>query len=365
MGMAQRHHFGIRGELRSTGSATLYVADEGNQVVRRITPLGTATTFAGRVPQGIFNPCAGSADGGGFAARFNRPHALVADAAGNVYIADTENHTVRKMSPTGTVTTLAGSPGSAGNSDGVGANARFSRPEGITVDGTGNVFLADTGNRTIRKITPAGVVTTLPGTQGLLSSSLTSDTAGNVYAQDLFNASIRKIAPDGTVSTLASGLGLSAGDPIPGGIAADSAGNVYVAHQKYDPSGGFKGNYYFVIGKVTAAGVYSQLAGDPAAPKQFSNPQGLAVDKTGNVYVAEPGNYSILRITPSGTVTTIAGQPSWAMTIDGQPGTVGTKLGPFPGSLTFPSGLAVVGDSADAKLLVVDMDAILSATLSP
>lgn len=340
-----------RGIAMNTGGV-LNVADEGNQVIRKVTADGVVTTLAGRVPQALFDTCAGSADGSRFAARFNLPRAIAVDASGNVFVADTGNHTVRKLSATGTVTTLAGSPGLAGNDDGIGNSARFSGPLGIAVDTAGNVYVADTGNHLIRKITPVGVVTTVAGTQGLTSTSLTIDGAGNIYASDRDNASIRKIAPDGTISTLARGSGA-------GNIAADSTGNVYVTTQRFVPSG--FGAYYDVVSKVTPQGVVSVLAGGVATPTLFRSLAGIAVDKSGNVYVADSGYYSIFRISASGTVTTLAGQPY----AGGQPGTVGTKLGPFPGSLTFPSGLALIGSGADSRLLAVDMDAILAVTLSP
>jgi sugar lactone lactonase YvrE len=229
--------------------------------------------------------------------------------------------------------------------------------KGIEVDAAGNVYVADFGS--IRKITPVGVVTSVAGTRGLSSESLTIDGAGNIYAVDRNNAAIRKIAPDGTISTLATGFVAGAGDGIPGNIASDSTGNVYITNQRFDPSG--FGAYYYVVSKVTPQGVVSVLAGSAATPTLFRTLQGIAVDKSGIVYVADSGNHSIFRITASGTVTTLAGQPN----VGGQPGTVGTKLGPFPGSLTFPSGLAVIVSGVDSKLLAVDMDAIMAVTLSP
>ena len=133
----------------------LYVADEGNSNIRKITSAGIVSTLAGAAGQ------TGSADGTGSAARFAAPRALAADAAGNVYVADTDNHTIRKITPAGVVTTLAGKPGETGNVNGMGAAARFSEPRSVAVDAAGNVFVADTGNSAIRQIAPDGAVTTI------------------------------------------------------------------------------------------------------------------------------------------------------------------------------------------------------------
>jgi streptogramin lyase len=131
------------------------VADEGNSNIRKITPAGVVSTLAGAAGQ------SGSADGTGPVARFAAPRGLAADAAGNVYVADTDNHTIRKITPAGVVTTLAGKPGESGNTDGAGAAARFSEPRSVAVDAAGNVFVADSGNGSLRQITPDGVVSTI------------------------------------------------------------------------------------------------------------------------------------------------------------------------------------------------------------
>lgn len=133
----------------------IYVADFGSHTLRKVTSSGVVTTFAGTAGT------SGSVDGTGTAARFNKPSGLALDTAGNLYVADTGNSTVRKVSPAGVVTTLAGLSAIAGLKDGTGALAWFNEPEGVTADASGNLYLADTGNAVIRKITSAGVVTTL------------------------------------------------------------------------------------------------------------------------------------------------------------------------------------------------------------
>ena len=189
----------------------VYVADTANHTIRKITPGGVVSTLAGLAG----NP--GSADGTGSAARFNQPQGVAVDGAGNVYVADTGNHTIRKITPGGAVSTLAGLAGSSGSANGTGSGARFYEPEGVAVDSAGNVYVADTWNHTIRKITPGGVVTTLAGrpatsaaptatgsgAQFYQPQGVAVDSAGNVYVADTGNQTIRKIRPAAVVTTLA------------------------------------------------------------------------------------------------------------------------------------------------------------------
>jgi streptogramin lyase len=133
------------------------VADTANNTIRMITPAGVVSTWAGTAGQ------SGSANGTGSNARLDHPQGITVDSAGNVYVADTANNTIRKITPVGLVSTLAGAAGQSGKTDGTGSNARFNHPQAITVDGRGNLYVADTGNQTIRKVTPTGVVSTLIG----------------------------------------------------------------------------------------------------------------------------------------------------------------------------------------------------------
>ena len=174
------------------------------------------------------------------------------DAAGNLYVADTDNDAIRKITPAGVVTTLAGTAGSSGHSDGKGAAAQFLAPEGVAVDGAGNVYVADTENSVIRKITPDGMVTTLAGKWPYVGpndgvgadatfdtpEAIAADAAGNVYVADTDDFIIRKITPAGVVTTLAGkgrtpgisdGAGITARFDTPTGIAVDSAGRTVTA----------------------------------------------------------------------------------------------------------------------------------------
>src|SRR5947208_1580651 len=227
-------------------NGNVYVGDQFNYTIRKVTPAGEVTTLAGLT--GSY----GSADGTGSDARFDDPWGVAVDSAGNVYIADSGNYTIRKVTPAGVVTTLAGQAGSSGSADGTGGAARFYILSAVAVDSLDNVYVADLGNNTIQKVTPAGVVTTLAGLGGLYGSadatgsaarfrgpaSVAVDTNRNVYVADQVNHTIRKVTPAGVVTTLAgqagssgsaNGTGSAARFNSPTGVTVDSAGNVYVA----------------------------------------------------------------------------------------------------------------------------------------
>jgi sugar lactone lactonase YvrE len=223
-------------------SGNVYVGDITNHRVRKITSSGVVSTLAGS------GSVEGYADGVGEEARFGTPRGVAVDGAGNVYVADETNNCIRKITPDGVVTTLAGSttPGSA---DGTGRAAQFLYPNGVAVDALGNVYVADTGNHRIRKITPGGVVSTLAGsTEGIADGvgltaqfkgplGVAADAAGNIYVTQYGNSLIRKITPGGVVNTLAGngtagsadGPGSAAQFSGPRGITVDALGNVYVA----------------------------------------------------------------------------------------------------------------------------------------
>ena len=336
-------------------AGNIYVADFGNQVIRKISPANVVTTLAGNASiTNQWGPIGGFADGTGRAARFFNPSGVAVDSAGNVFVADTYNYIIRKVTPAGVVTTLAGSPGTYGSADGTGSAARFKNPSGLTVDSNGNIYVADTGNFTIRKVTPAGVVTTLAGSTGAGGSidgtgsvarffeptGVSVDSAGNVYVADYGNSTIRKVTPAGMVSTLvgspgvfggADGMGSAAQLNLPRGVAVDNAGNVYVADSRNN-----------TLRKVTPVGLVTTLAGSAGgignvdgtgSAARFDQPNSVAVDSVGNAYVADTDNNAIRKVTAMGVVTTLAGGV-WGVA-DG----TGKSAG-----FDFPSGIAV--DSA-------------------
>ena len=224
------------------GDGNVLVADSDHHRIRKISPNGVVTTLAGSGEEDF-------ADGIGTAASFSSPCGVAVDGDGNVLVADYGNHRIRKISPNGVVTTLAGS-GEGDFADGIGAAASFSSPFGVAVDGDGNVLVADSMNHRIRKISPNGVVTTLAGSgegdfaDGIgTAASFNSpcgvavDGDGNVLVADSMNHRIRKISPNGVVTTLAGsgegdfadGIGTAASFSSPHGVAVDGDGNVLVA----------------------------------------------------------------------------------------------------------------------------------------
>ena len=348
------------GGVAADSAGNVYVADTRNHTIRKITSSGVVSTLAGN-PAWASGP--GSADGTGAAASFNFPNGIAADSVGNLYVADTNNHTIRKITPAGVVSTLAGMAGVAGSADGTGAAARFNGPLGVATDSAGNVYVADTRNSTIRKITPAGVVSTLAGKASVTGSvdgtgaaasfnglsGIATDNAGNAYVADLGNNTIRKITPQGVVSTQAGtagtigsadGTGVAASFNAPSGVAVDGSGNVYVTD---------KGNS--TIRKITPAGVVSTLAGTAGvtgsadgtgAAASFNFPDGIAIDGAGNLYVADTVNHTIRKITSSGVVSTLAGTAGVAGSADATGSAAGFNA---------PTGIAT--DSA-GNVYVVD-----------
>jgi sugar lactone lactonase YvrE len=343
------------------GAGNLYVADVCT-IRKVVVATGAVTTLAGT------SGTCGTADGVGTAAQFNFPQALAIDGAGNLYIADTMNRTIRKMVvATGAVSTLAGTPGTAGSTDGIGAAALFNEPKGITVDGAGNVYVGDTFNGTIRKLVVAtGVVTTLAGdpkvggsTDGIGAaahfyhpSGITADGAGNLYVADTDNHTIRQVVvATGAVTTLAGTAGMTGSDDGVGAaarffsvyaLALDGAGNLYIGDETIRRLVLAAGAVTTVVGTETHSG----STDGPGAVARFNQPRGVAADAAGNLYVADTINSTIRQVSATGTVRTLAGTPGMAGSTDG----VGAAA-----RFGFPSGVAVDGAG---NLYVSDGNAI-------
>ncbi len=320
--------------VTSDGAGTLFVADWDGQVIRKIdVATGTVTTLAGSPLN------SGSADGTGPAARFNCPAGVASDGAGNLFVTDNLNHTIRKIViATGAVTTFASVPGESGTTDGTGTAARFTSPTGITSDGAGNLYVTD--RHAIRTIVIAtAAVTTLAGASLALGSTdgtgtaarfqapwgMAREGAGNLFVADNQNHTIRKIVvATGEVSTFAGspgqggssdGRGTAARFGYPKGIASDGAGNLFIVDT--GDSSHFGNNTIRKL--VIATGEVTTLAGSPGqsgnrdgtgADARFLDPVGIATDGAGNLFVADTGNYAIRKIvTDDATVSTLAGSP--------------------------------------------------------
>jgi len=351
--------------VASDGAGNIFVADSWNHTIRKVViATGAVTTLAGSPENG------GSTDGTGPDARFYDPSGVASDGAGNLFVADSDNHTIRKVViATGVVTTLAGSPGNRGNTDGTGPDARFGHPSAVASDRAGNLFVADSENCTIRKIVIAtGVVTTLAGSPGNWGntdgtgpdarfghlSGVASDGAGYLFVTDPENCTIRKILiATAAVTTLAGspgnrgktdGTGPDARFGHPSGVASDGAGNLFVNDSEN-----------CTIRKIViATAAVTTLAGSPGnggktdgtgPDARFSGPQGVVSDGAGNLFAADSGNHTIRRVViATAAVTTLAGTPeNW----DSTDGTgASARFG-------YPSGVASDGAG---NLLVADTD---------
>ena len=280
----------------------------------------------------------GSADGTGWDARFALAGGLRTDSQGNIYASDSENYTIRKVTPAGVVTTVAGTPRKSGSTDGPVASALFSGVGGVAVNAEGTLYVADSGNYTIRKI-EGGVVSTLAGVAGTRGEvdgtgssarlydpqNLALDSAGNIYVADGMGFAVRKITPDGVVTTLAGsplvsgssdGTGAAAQFNDITGITVDPSGNIFVADY---------GNN--TVRKVTPAGVVTTVAGlagvtgskdGTGVAASFNGPAGVGSDSSGNIYVSDSGNDLIRVMNPAGFVSTAAGVTLFADDVDGQ-----------------------------------------------
>lgn len=351
------------------GAGSLYVSDSENFTLRKVDVATAAvTTLSGTAPM------SGSTDGPSSAARFKSPQALALDGTGNLYVADSQNSTVRKIVlATGAVTTLAGSTGLTGTTDGIGSAARFFIPYGIAADGAGNVYVADTNNHSIRKLVVAtGTVTTLAGTPGVIGNNngtgtaarfyfpfgLALDGAGNLYVADRNNHAIRKIeigtaivttlAGSPGIAGISDGNGTAARFNYPLGVALDGAGSAYVT----DSTNSTIRKIVLGSGAVTTIAGTATISGTTdgiGSTARFFVPFGIAADGMGNLFVADQRNNTVRRIElGNANVTTLIGVP----------GQRGVRPGPLPALLNRTSGLAA---GPMGELFILSEDAVLLA----
>lgn len=288
----------------------------------------------------------GTMDGAGTAARFNHPRGLAIDGSGNLYVADTSNATIRKITPAGVVTTLAGAAGMRGTVNGRAANARFGNPAAVAVNSQGTVFVAD--NLAIRSITPAGQVDTaytLPIGINVTNGSMTAVAAGGLAIDASGSLFITNDYGSRRVSSGNALLMLEGEDVrndltgtrafIPRGVAADSSGNVYLYDlegkiSKWTPSGPFGAPT--LVGLAGAANTEGAANGTGTAAR-FQQVVALTADPQGNVYAADTVNNLVRKITPAGVVTTVAGTT----------GANVVRTGALPGSLATIRGIVTDG----------------------
>ncbi len=299
----------------------------------------TITTIAGN------GTAAYSGDNGPAAnSQFNLPTGIAVDSAGNIYIADTVNNRVRKIvASNANITTIAGT-GTAGytGDKGQAASAELNRPSGVAVDGSGNLYIADTANHVIRMVTSGGVISTFAGnnqagssgdggaaTSAQLNSptAVAIDSAKNVYIADTGNDTIRLVAPSGNISTIIGTGNLTK----PTALAVDASGVLYLTDPGNNRVLKFTGGRFSVVAGASSPGFSND--GGPAISAQLNNPKGVAVDSAGNLYIADTNNCRIRKITPDGTINTIAGSGTIGYTGDSGPATAA--------ALAFPYGLAV------------------------
>ena len=323
------------------GAGNLYIADGGNHRIRKVNSAGVISTVAGSGAQGF-----GGDGGAATAALLNFPIDVAPDALGNLYIAEWVNNRIRKVDSDGNISTVAG-------------REQLSNPQGVAPDGAGNLYIADTGNHRIHKVDSAGVISTVAGsgTAGFSGDSsaataaqlntpadVAPDGAGNLYITDRGNERIRKVDSAGVISTVAgSGTAGFSGDGgaataaqlnEPYGVALDGAGNLYIAEWNNNR-----------IRKVNSAGVISTVAGTgtagfsgdggAATAAQLSNPQDVALDAAGNLYIADVNNNRIRKVNSAGVISTVAGTGTAGFSGDGGAAT--------SAQLHWPRGVALDG----------------------
>ncbi|NQT69847.1 MAG: tandem-95 repeat protein [Desulfobacteraceae bacterium] len=283
-------------------AGNIYIADLGNQRIRKVDTSGIITTVAGISPGGYNGDNIPAVD-----AKLSSPEAVAVDNAGNIYIADHGNQRIRKVDTSGIITTVAGNGSRGYNGDNISAvDAMLNYPEGVAVDNAGNIYIGDESNDRIRKVDTSGVITTvagngspgyngdnIPAVDARLNSprNLAVDNAGNLYIVDIYNWRIRKVDTSGIITTVGTGL------QYPSGVAVDSTGNIYIADTDH-----------FRIRKVDTSGVITTVAGNgssgyggdsgPPTDAMFYFPKGVAVDSAGDFYIADAYNHRIRKVAP-------------------------------------------------------------------
>ncbi len=325
--------------LAADSAGNVYLADTGNHRIRKIAPDGIITTTAGDG-----GDCCFSGDGGSaIDAQLYTPAGVAVGSDGTVFIADTFNNRIRQIDSSGVITTIAGTgqPWPESGDGGQGTSAAVNWPTGIKLDGSGNLYIAEAGNMRVRKLSRNGVITTvvgngIPGYSGDSGSATNAqlswpkdiafDGQGNLYVADTANNAIRMVSPAGVITTIAGtgqsgfsgdgGAAIAATMNLPSGLAVDGGGNLFIADTNN-----------FRIRKITAAGLITTVAGNgiqgrsgdnsPAIAAQLTSPTGLAFDQAGNLFIGDGA--SVRMVAPNGIITTVAGNGTAGFTGDGGP----------------------------------------------
>jgi alpha-tubulin suppressor-like RCC1 family protein len=352
------------GDVVVAPSGDLFIADTWNNVVRKVSGSGIISTIAGVGGWGY------SGDGGpATSAAFTNIRSISVDSAGNLYLADEGNQRIRKVDGAGVVSTVAGTGTPGFNGDGIAAtSAMLNYPRGVFLDSSGNLFIVDSNNNRIRKVVPDGMISTVAGNGELNFSgdggaatsaslqqpwSATVDGSGNLFIGDTGNIRVRRVDPFGIITTFAgngslaycgdSGPAVLAGLDMPNAVTMDLAGNVYFSDQ-----GGRvrRVDTFGVITTVAGNGIQAYNGdGIQAWLASLQNPGGLVVDTLGNLYIADSGNHRIRKVDPAGIITTVAGNGTSGYNGDGFPAVFAT--------LNNPTGLAIDGIG---NLYIVDRD---------
>jgi sugar lactone lactonase YvrE len=368
--------------LDSAGN--LFIADSYNYRIRKVTPGGLIKTVAGNGTAGFSGDYEDSNSKTATSAQLNAPTCVVIDAAGNLFIADTLNRRIREVTTDEYIHTVAGNGSQGFSGDGGKAtSAELSYPVGLALDGAGNLFIADSYNYRIRKMTPDGVISTVAGngTPGLSGdggaatsaqldwpSGLTVDTADNLFIADYVNRRVRKVAPSGVITTVAGngtqgfsgdgGQAASARFHLPTAVAVDSMGNLFIADSSNSR-----------VRKVTPGGVISTVAGNgtpgfsgdggQATSAQLGEPVGVAMDNGGNLLIADYINHLVLKVTPTGVISTIAGNGTPGLSGDGGPATSAQLNGPWSVAVD-AAGNVFIADLVNHRIRKVTVGGVIS-----
>ena len=362
--------------LALDGAGNLYIADTVNHRIRKVDAAGVISTVAGDGTRGY-----GGDGDPATAAQLSFPVGVALDAAGSLYIADNDNHRIRKVDAAGVISTVAGDGTRGFGGDGGAATAaQLSGPWGVALDGAGNLYIADIGNNRIRKVDSAGDISTVagdgtfgysgdggPATAAQLSwpRGVAADGAGNLYIADASNARIRKVDASGAISTVAGGgpvgddgAATAAQLYSPSGVAPDGAGNLYIADQNNAR-----------IRKVDASGMITTVAGDgtrgysgdggAATAAQLNRPSGVAPDGAGNLYIADVNNHRIRKVDASGVISTVAGDGTFGFGGDGGPATA-AQLNRPAGVALDGAGNLYIADVNNHRIRKVDASGVIS-----